>query len=339
LKKYVYFLLVVVFIFILTGCSGSKQKLYIFNWSYYIPDEVIENFEKDFNVDVVYDVFSSNEEMFAKLKSGGTGYDIVFPSGDYASIMINLGMVEPIDLNNIPNYKYLDKSVLQKITFDTQSNYSIPYMMGGTGIAVNTKYVKNYEKGWNIFFDENLKNKMTLLDDMREVFGIALKQLGYSVNTKNTDELNEAKDLIMKWKKNILKFDAESFAKGFAAEEFYVVHGYAENIFLELEDKSNVDFFIPEIGGPMYVDTMMILKGSKNKELAEKFINYIHDPKVYAQIVDYLGLPSINTEARNLRTTAPYYTIDDLKNSEFKEDLGDFLSFYNKLWQEIRVEN
>lgn len=332
--------------FLMIGCKGNsssssvaKQKLYIYNWTYYIPDGVIKEFEQRYNVSIVYDMYASNEEMFAKLKAGGTGYDLVFPSGDYVSIMTREGMIDSIDKSKIPNFSNLDSSILQKISFDPGCSHSVPYILGAAGVSVNKKFVTNYEKSWNIFDRSDLKGRMTLLDDMREVLGAALKTLGYSVNTSNPEELQKAKTVVLKWRENIVKFDAEAFAKGFAAGEFWVVHGYAENVFLELDStmRKDVDFFIPKEGSAMYMDNMVILKDARNKELAYKFINFIHEPQVYAKIVDFLMLPSINVPSRPLRTVKPNYDIADLSNSEFKEDLGENLEMYNKIWQEIRI--
>jgi spermidine/putrescine transport system substrate-binding protein len=340
MKKIFSVLMVMLGIFCIGGCGSSgKQKLFIYNWTYYMPDQILRDFEKKFNVEIVYDVYPSNEDMFTKLKSGATGYDIVVPSGDYVSIMKHENMLEPLDKSKIPNFKNIDTAVLARITFDKGNGFSIPYMMGASGVAVNRNYVKTYEKSWNIFGRKDLKDRMTMLDDMREVFGAALKDLGYSVNSVNPKELQKAKAIILGWKNTILKFDAEAFAKGFAAGEFRVVQGYAENIFREYDSTrySDVDFFIPKEGGPMYMDNMVILKNAKNKDLAYAFINYIHEPMVYAKIIDYLRYPNINAAARSFQTKKSNYEIADLKNSEFKEDLGANLEAYNKLWQEIRI--
>jgi spermidine/putrescine transport system substrate-binding protein len=319
--------------------TDAQQTLYIYNWTYYIPDQVVKDFEKEYNAKVVYDMYASNEEMFTKLKAGGSGYDLVFPSGDYVSIMIKENMLEQIDRAKVPNFKNLDPAVLAKIHFDEGSKYSVPYMMGAAGVAVNKKHVPNFDKSWSLFNREDLKGRMTMLDDMREVLGAALKSLGYSVNTKNLDELEKAKELVKQWKTKIVKFDAESFGKGFAAGEFWVVQGYQENIFLELDEsaRKDVEFFIPKEGSAMYMDNMVLLKNAKNKELAYTFMNYIHEPKVYAQIVDFLMLPSINVPARDIRTKKPNYEIADLDRSEFKEDLGESLNEYNQVWQKIIV--
>jgi spermidine/putrescine transport system substrate-binding protein len=331
---------------VLGGCAkkaetAAVRKLFIYNWTYYTPDSVIEKFEKEYGVDVVYDTFASNEDMYAKLTAGGSGYDIVFPSGDYVSIMMAENMLEPIDKTKLKNLGNVDPLVLQKATYDPAMNYSVPYYFGAAGIAVNKAKVADYPRDWSIFGRKDLAGKMTMLDDMREVLGDALKQLGYSVNTADPSQLEAAKKLVNdQWKPNLLKFDAEAFGKGFAAGEFWVVQGYAEVVFAEVsaEMKANVDFFIPEIGGPSYIDSMCILKGSKNVDLALKFIDFIHRPEIYAEFVDYFGFPAtVNVPARALQKVVPMYTADALKNTELKEDLGVNLDMYNQVWQAIRV--
>jgi len=338
MRRYLLVLFAFSALIFINGCS-SKPKLYIYNWTYYIPDNVLKEFEQRYKVSIVYDMYASNEEMFAKLKAGGTGYDLVFPSGDYVSIMAREGMIDKIDKTKIPNFANIDSSILKKIAFDPNCSHSVPYMLGAAGVSVNNKEIPSFEKSWNIFARSDLKGRMTLLDDMREVLGAALKTLGYSVNTGNPEELQKAKELVLKWRENIVKFDAEAFAKSFAAGEFWVVHGYAENVFLELDStmRKNTTFFIPKEGSAMYMDNIVILKNARNKDLAYKFINYIHEPQVYAKIVDFLMLPSINVPSRQYRTVKPNYEISDLANSEFKEDLGPNLELYNKIWQEIRV--
>ncbi len=340
MKKINVVLICLMALFSVFSCSQQKEKLYIYNWTYYIPDEIIKNFSEKYNVEVVYDEFASNEEMFAKLKAGGSGYDITFPSADYVSIMIKEGMIEKIDKSKIPNFKNIDPELLASIEYDKGCEYSVPYYKGASGIAVNKKFVKDYNRDMSIYLKPELKGRMTLLDDMREVMGFALKANGYSVNSINPAELEVAKNLVLKWRENILKFDAESFGKGFASGEFWVVQGYEEVVFQELEDsaKADVDFFIPTTGGPLYIDAMVILKDSKNKELAYKFINYIHEPEVYAKFVDHFKFPCFNVPAREIRKEKPVYTEEDLKNCELKIDLGENLELYNKIWEEIKVK-
>lgn len=324
---------------LLLSCGSGKPKLFIYNWTYYMPDDVLRDFEKQYNVEIVYDMYPSNEDMFTKLKSGASGYDLVVPSGDYVSIMIHENMLDTIDRSKVPNFVNIDTFVIHRIIFDKGNKFSVPYMMGASGIAVNKTHVAQYDKSWNIFSRTDLKNRMTMLDDMREVLGAALRTLGFSVNSRNPEELEKAKKVVLGWKANICKFDAEAFAKGFAAGEFWVVQGYAENIMREYDSTkmSDYEFFIPQEGGSAYIDNMVILKDAKHKDLAHTFINFIHDPRIYARIIDYLRYPCINTAARRFVTKKSNYELAELANSEIKEDLGPALELYNKVWQEIRV--
>lgn len=324
-----------------SGCNkGAGKTLYLYNWTYYTPDSVIQKFEKEYGVKVVYDDFASNEDMYAKLKAGGSGYDIVIPSGDYVSIMAKQGMLEKIDLAKVPNVKYVKSECLAKATYDPKMEYSVPYYMGAAGIAVNTEKVKKFDPDWNIFARKDLAGRMSMLDDMREVLGDALKQLGYSVNTTNQTELDKALELVnAQWKPNLVKFDAEGYAKSFATGEFWVVQGYAEAVYAEIppEMKDKVAFYIPKNGGPMYIDSMCIPKGAKNVELAHQFINFILRPDNYAEFLDAFGFPSsIHTEAGALMKVKPLYSAEDLANCELKDDLGTNLEMYNQAWQKIR---
>ena len=342
----VFLFMFLIAVLLLTGCAKNetvkdkKETLYLYNWTYYTPESVIEKFEQEFGVTVVLDYFASNEDMFAKLRAGGTGYDIVFPSQDYTSIMIQQQMLLPLDKQAMPNLQYISPMVLEKADYDPQMTYAVPYFMGASGIAVNTTKVDRYERSWNIFADRSLAGRMSMLDDMREVLGGALAYSGYSVNSTDSEELAEATELVNTvWKPNLVKFDAEGFAKSFASGEFWVVQGYAEAVFEELEETrwQEVDFFLPPEGGPMYLDSMVIPKGARNVELAHQFINFIHRPEIYAEFLDRFHFPaSVHTEAGALMTVKPFYEAEELEAFELKADLGKDLELYNELWQAIR---
>jgi len=328
----------------ITGCKKG-ERLYIYNWTYYTPDTVISKFEKEYNVTVIYDEFASNEDMYAKLKAGGSGYDIVFPSADYVSIMIQQNMLEKIDKSKIPNLSNVDPAVLRKSDYDSGMEYSVPYYFGAAGIIVNTAKVPAFERSWSIFSRTDLRDRMTMLDDMREVMGDALVFLGYSVNTTDRSQIEEAKNLINNsWKPNLVKFDAEAFGKGYANGDFWVVQGYPEVVFEEIADNSQLKkdtvFFIPQEGGPAYIDSMCILKGSKNVDLAHKFINFIHRPEIYAEFADIFGFPATaNVPARMHKTGESWYSEEELANVELKKDIGSALDLYNDAWfNSIRID-
>ncbi len=331
---------------ILTGCQKDSEqsgKLYLYNWTYYTPDSLIKKFEKETGIDVIIDNFASNEEMFAKVMAGGNkGYDIIFPSSDYTSIMIKLDMVQKLDHTKLPNLKYVNPIIAKKASYDPTMEYAVPYFMGSSGIAVNKdKAPADYARDWSIFADKRMAGRMSMLDDMREVMAAGLKHLGYSANTTNSKELQEAAELITsEWKPNLVKFDSESFGKAFSQGEFWVSHSYPENIFAEIPkaEWKNIDFFIPDEGGMMYIDNMVIPNGATNSEAAHAFINFMHDPKNHAVFLDEFGFPpTTNTEAaKHMENNTYFFTSEDMKNSDSLNDLGDDLEKYNQLWQSIR---
>ncbi|MBP3709922.1 MAG: extracellular solute-binding protein [Treponema sp.] len=329
----------------LSSCSkkdgASSNTLYLFTWTYYTPENALRLFEQEYNCTVKVDTYDSNEVMYAKLRAGASGYDIAFPSQDYASIMINQNMLREIDLEQFENKKYINPAVLEKTTYDPAMTYCVPYYMGAAGIAVNKQRLSNYERSWNIFSDARIKGHASMMDDMREVMGDALVYQGHSVNSLNDTELRSATDLIINsWKPNLVKFDAEGFGKSFAAGDFWVCQGYAEVVYGEVPESKQedmIDFFIPAEGGPMYIDSMVILKGAKHYDLAMKFINFIHRPEIYAQFLDFFRFPSfVNTEAEQYMKTTPMYKAEEMEHCELKLDVAEGLEKYNELWQEIR---
>ena len=259
------------------------------------------------------------------------------------TIMKKLGMLEPIDLNKIPNAANISSFTLEKAAFDPEMEYSVPYYMGAAGIAVNKTKVSDYNRDWSIFEDERYKDRMVMLNDVREVLGDALIHLGYSANSKNPEELKAAEDLVVnKWKPNLVKFDAESFAKGFASGEYWIAHGYSEGFFQEIGSREKwnetVDFFIPQEGGAMYIDCFCILKGSKNVDLAHEFINFFHRPEIYAEFLDYFKFPAtVNPGAAAYMKEEPVYTAEALANCQIKEDLAEALPMYSQTWERIRL--
>ncbi len=327
----------------LSSCGGEKTKtLYLYNWTYYTPDEVLRDFEAEFGCKVKVDSYASNEEMYAKLRAGAKGYDIVVPSQDYASIMINQGMLQKIDQSKFTNRGNINPVVLEKATYDPNMEYAVPYYFGAAGISVNkTKVNGNYSRDWNIFADPQFAGHATMMDDMREVIGNSLATLGYDVNSLNDAELDVAAELIdKKWKPNLVKFDAESFGKSFASGDFWLCHGYAEVVYGEVPEEKwdeTIDFFIPQQGGASYLDSMCILKDSKNVELATEFINFIHRPEVYAKFLDAFHFPCfVNPKAEQYMTAKPMYEASQMNNCTLKIDLAEGLDKFNDRWQKIR---
>jgi len=345
-KSIIYLSVLAALIPAILSCN-SKEKLYIYNWTYYTPDSVVEKFESEYNCRIIYDEFASNEDMYAKLRANKGkrgGYDVVFPSKDYVPIMIRQGMLERIDHSKLSNLGNIDPEVLKKASYDPDMEYSVPYFYGAGGVIVNTSRVPEYEQSWSIFAREDLKGRMTMLDDMREVMGGALAFLGYSVNSINPAQVYSARDLINNlWKPNLVKFDAESFAKGYANGDFWVVHAFPEAVYEEIADFPQLMeatvFFIPKEGGPSYIDNMCILKGARNINLAHKFIDFIHRPEIYAEFADTFGLPAtVNVPARKFKKGVSLYSETDLLYTQLVEDLGESLELYTEAWfNSIRI--
>lgn len=322
--------------------ADYKNAVYLYSWAEYIPPEIFEMFEKETGIKVVEDIYSTNEEMFTKLKAGAVGYDIVVPSPDYAEIMMNEKMLSPIDKSKISTYENIDKRVLEKLeSFDKGNKYAVPYTMSATIIAVNKEKVKDYPRDYSIYNRKELKGRMSLLDDMKEVLIAGLGMAGYPQDTDSEEGMKKAADMIIGWKDNIAKFDSESFGKNFASGDFWVVQGYAENIYMELTDEQieNTDFVVPQKGGSASIDSFVILETSKNKENAHKFIEFIHRPEIYALVADYLMLPSINIPAVEFMEEEPLFTLEDLQNAELLKDTTPTLDLQNKYWEEIKMHN
>ncbi|MBR1721886.1 MAG: extracellular solute-binding protein [Treponema sp.] len=329
----------------LSSCN-QKKTLKLFTWTYYTPTNVVEAFEKEFNCKVVVTEYDSNETMFNKLINGGSkSFDIVVPSQDYVSIMMRRNMLQPLYQPKFTNRDKINPKILEKITYDPEMVYAVPYYFGAAGIGVNKKMMKesDYERNWNIFADERFKGHASMMDDYREVIGDALKYQGYAVSSTNEEEVSQAVQLIKeKWLPNIVKFDAEGFGKDFAEGNLWLCHGYAEVMYGEVPEEdweSTIDFFIPQQGGASYLDSMCILKDSKEPELATEFINFIHRPENYAQFLDFFSFPCyVNLEAEQYTTKKPLYKASELENCELKDDLGDKLDMYYSKWEKLRLQ-
>lgn len=325
----------------LISCGGNQKKLYLYNWSYFIPDETLEAFGKEYGVKVILDTYDGNETMYAKLATGNAKFDMVVPSSDYVSIMIGQDMLAKIDHSQIPNFKNLDPIVMDFINqagYDPGNQYSIPYFMGSTGVNINTAFVQDNSESWRIFERSDLKGRMSMMNDMRDVLGGALKTLGFSGNSTNPDEITKAKDLVLKqWKPNLLKFDSETFGKDFAAKNTWVAQGYAEVVLNELEgNQTDYRFYIPKEGTMITLDSMTILKDAKNKEEAHLLINYMLRPEVHAYVADMFYYPVIIPEAQQYRKIVPPYGISMLlERSELRKDIGEAIRLYTEAWDQV----
>lgn len=330
----------------LASCQGGAQtdaqqnasagELNVFNWISYMPPEVLDGFTAETGIKINYEEFDSSETMMAKISSGAK-YDIAFPGIDFVPLMVEKGLLLEIDHSKVPNFKNIDATVIsQTQEADAGNRYSLPYNIGSIGVIYWKDKVQDAGDSINLLSRPELKGKTVILDDTREIFGAALKSLGYSVNTTNEAEVQAAVDRILEWKANALGFDNEQIGTIFGNQDAWVAVGYPENILSEMEPEkaAKVGFFLPKEHSAKYLDCMVILKDSKNPEGAHKFIDYIYRPENLAKIFDMYGYPGISEAASPLRTKQPYYSAADIAENEFKKPLGDKIYLYTTAWEE-----
>ena len=326
-----------------SSCGKAKPELHIYTWSDYFAADTIKNFEEQYNCRVIYDVFESNESMYAKLKAGASGYDVVFPTSYQAVMMHQEGMIEDLDHSKIPNIVNIDPKFLKVVALDKELKYTLPYMTGTTGLAINTDKVGEYEESWAIYDRTDIKGHMTLLNDYREVLGAALKYLGYSLNTTDPKQVAEAGEVVKRWKANIAKFASDEYKPGMASGEFYVSQGYSGDI-MQIMEGNKIAYCIPKEGFSFWSDDMAIMKDAPNKDLAYAFINYLTDPAVAAKNMEFNYYLAPNTGAyalvpQEMREDEMVFVPDEkMAQGEQIAPLGENDRIYMDVWTKIKSE-
>lgn len=322
--------------------SGEKKTLTVFTWADYLSDAAKEGFEKAHNCTVVIDTFDSNEAMLAKLESGATGYDILVPSSYAVQALKRKGMIQPLDHAKLPNLKHIDADYLGK-ALDSKMEMSVPYMMAPTCLAYLASKVKDPVESWTLLDRADLKGRITLLDDMREVLGAALKLLGHSLNSTDPAQLAAARDVAIRWKKNIAKFENEQYKTGIASGEFHLVQGYAGDLIQASEENEDMRIFIPKEGASFPCDDLCIPKGAKEADLAHAFIDFLCGPEVAAENMEWIGYRAPNAGAyshlsEDFRGSAVLFPPDELfAKCEPIGDLGDNLPLWTAEWDKVKT--
>lgn len=336
----------------LSACGGSSgeqelaEELHIYNWSEYIDPEVYDAFEAEYGVKIIEDTFSSNEELLAKLQAGAAGYDLIVPSDYMVEIMIEEGLLAEINHDNIPNIANLS-DLFKSPPYDPDLAYCVPYQWGTTGIGYNSDEVE--PDSWSWIFDPEIASqyagKITMLNDSRESIGAALKYLGYSLNSTNDAELEEAKQLLIDIKPYLFSYDSDQFEDLIAADEVVYGHGWSGDYFAAAEEDERIWYIIPAEGGVVWADNLCIPKTSKAAYTAEVFINYILQPEVAAQITNFTWFGS-PVEAANefidpeiLEEPAIYPPDDVMAKLEWIQDVGEATPIYERIWTEVKAAN
>lgn len=327
---------------LLASQAFAADTLHIFTWADYISQDLVKRFEKEHKCKVSIDTFDSNENMYAKLKAGATGYDLVFPSSYIITVMEGQGMLQKLDTAKLPNLKNISADVLDKI-HDKAMSVSVPYTQGYAVIGYRKSKVKKIEASWSLFARTDLKKRMTQLNDMRETIGAALKMLGFSINTRDEKQLAAARDLLIAWKHNLAKYDNEGYKSGLDSGEFLLVHGYSGDLWQVAQENKDIGILFPKEGVTMSCDEMVIPKDAPNAALAHDMINFLLDGKVAAENMEFIGYlcPNIaglkNVSDDFLKNPAVTIPADVKAKAEVIEDLGSDLPKYTKVWDEVKA--
>ncbi|HGJ66596.1 TPA: spermidine/putrescine ABC transporter substrate-binding protein [bacterium] len=326
------------------GCSKKRKladTLYVYNWANYVSKDTIPNFEKEFGVKVVYDNFPNNEELLAKLQTGTFGYDVIFPSDYMVGIMIKKGLLEELDMKNIPNYKNIGER-FKNTPFDPENKYSIPYLWGTTGIGYNTDKITENVDSWNILWNEKYKEKISMLDDMRSIANVPLKILGHSVNTTDPKIIKQAEEMLLKQKPLVRAYTSDTYIDFLVSGDIWLAHGYSGDTFQAMKENKNIKYSIPKEGSDMWMDNMCIPKGAKNKLTAEVFINYLLRPEVGAEISNFTWYANPNEASHKfikpeIVNNQSIYPPDEVLNRcEFQKDLGPATKYYEQLYNKVK---
>jgi spermidine/putrescine-binding protein len=339
---------------LLAGCGGGDageqelaEELHVYNWSEYIDPEIYEDFEQEFGVKVIEDTFSSNEDLLAKLQAGATGYDLIVPSDYMVAIMIELDLLAELNFDNIPNFANVS-DLFKDPPYDPGNKFSVPYQWGTTGIGYNAEEFDEAPGSWAYLFDPEMAasyaGQISMLNDSRETIGAALKYLGYSVNSTNEQELEEAKQLLIQQKAWVSTYDSDGFEDLLAAGETIMGHGWSGDFFAAAEEAEQVWYIIPEEGGVIWTDNLAVPKSAPSQYTAELFIDFLLRPEVGAKITNYTWYGSPNKaseefiDAEILEEPAIYPPPEVMEKLEFLRDVGESTALYDRIWTEIKTE-
>ncbi len=274
--------------------DGEGVTINVYNWGEYISDgsddmlDVNSEFEDLTGISVHYTTFASNEEMYAKLKSGGAQYDIVIPSDYMIARMIREEMVEPLNFENIPTYSHVS-DLYKDLIHDPDNMYSVPYMWGVTGLIYNTSMIESEITAWADLWDQNYIGNILMFSNSRDAFGIALKMLGYSMNTEDPEELEEAAEVLKEQKMLVQAYVMDEIFNKMEGGEAAIAPYYAGDAITMIDSNPDLAFVFPEEGSNFFVDSFVIPKGSNNKLAAEMYINFMTEPRVSAENATYIG--------------------------------------------------
>ena len=340
-----------------SAASGSADggELYVYNWGEYIDEDVISQFEEETGITVVYDLFETNEEMYPVIEAGAVNYDVVCPSDYMIQKMRENDLLAELNFDNIPNIAQIDPAYMEMSqAFDPENKYSVPYCWGTVGILYNTRLLEELgvpaPTKWADLWDERLSGEILMQDSVRDAFMVALKKDGYSMNSESKDELEQAKQELIDQKPLVQAYVIDQVRDKMIGGEAAVGVIYSGEMLYIQDEVANLgldydlEYVIPEEGTNLWLDSWVIPKNAKNKENAEKWIDFMCRPEIAKANFEYITYPTPNKGAFELldeemqNNKAVFPDIDSLKNSEVYKYLGDETdAVYNELWKEVKA--
>jgi spermidine/putrescine transport system substrate-binding protein len=328
--------------------SKLADKIYLYNWVEYIDPAIYDQFKEECGVEVVETNFDSNETLLATLQAGGADYDIIVPSDYMVQIMIDEGMLMPLDYNVITNIKNMDPLNVNQY-FDPEQKYTVPWFWGTSGFAVDTNVVTEYTDSWSMMFDPNSPycGQMSMLDDQRETLGAALMYLGYSINDIDPAHLEEAKNLLIEQSKCVKAYDSQTNDDLIISGETVLAHIWTGDAILaglpDYGGREGIVYVIPQEGCTIWQDNMAIPNSAPNAYTAMVFMNYTQFPEIAAQNAEYVGYGSPNAAAKEfidpdiLADEGIYPPPDVAARLQWIEDVGPALELYDRIWTEFKA--
>lgn len=328
------------------GCSGgAKTTLYLLNWGEYMDPELLKEFEaQNPDIKVKMTTTTSNEEMYTVCATEGTKIDIVVPSDYLVERFVQEDLLAELNFSNIPNFKYVEKAA-QNRTFDPENKYSVPYFIGTVGIVYNKKLVNEEVDSWSILWNEKYAKKIMMYDSIRDSMMVALSSLGYDINTTNPEELAEAGELLLAQKPLVRGYGTDNIKDDMIGGSVALAIDYSGSAVQAIMENEDLAYVVPKEGSNVWMDNLVVLKSSKNKEAAERFINFMCEPEVAAQNSEFVGYTTPNDAALEFVdeefTSNSAYTIPDgvLDRCVYFKDLGDGLQLYNDVWMKVKTSS
>lgn len=325
--------------------DAGSEKLIVYNWGDYVDPKTIELFEEETGISVTYEEYETNEIMYPKILSGAIAYDVVCPSDYMIQRMIENDLLAKLNLDNIPNIKNMDSIYMeQSRSFDPDNAYSVPYCVGTVGILYNKTMVHEPVDSWDILWDSKYADSILMQDSVRDAFAVALKRRGYSLNSSKVDQLIQAKDDLIAQKPLVQAYVVDQVRDKMIGNEAALGVIYSGEAGYTKRENPNLEYVIPKEGSNVWIDSWVIPKNAKNKENAEKFINFMCRPDIALMNFEYLTYATPNKaaralikdeEARNSKILFP--NAEDLTNCETFQFLGDDVdSYYNELWNKVK---